>query len=275
MVNNLRQFLKNRMVQVNILLFFVVTIWWLFIKPFDSEAIVDNKHFWSATYMLISILGGIFGLIISKYWGGYKSFMGKALICFSVGLFLQSFGQIIYNYYTLVSKIEAPYPSLGDLGYFGSIPAYIYGVLLLGRITGLKTFFKASINQTLTILFPALMLIFSYLFFLKDYHFDWSKPLTVLLDFGYPLGQAIYVSLALLVLLVSRNFLGGIMKKPVLLLLFALIVQYICDFNFLYQANRGNWYAGGWGDYLYAVSYFVMTLAIVYIGSTFARIKES
>ena len=251
MIKNLKQFLKSKMVQVSILLFLIVTIWWLFIKPFDHEAVVDSKHLWSATYMLISVLGGIFGLIISKYWGGHKSLIGKAILCFSIGLFLQSFGQLIYNYYTLFAKIEAPYPSFGDLGYFGSIPAYTYGVLLLGRAAGLKFSFKSFHNKILAILLPLLMLVFSYLFFLKDYQFDWSNPLTILLDFGYPLGQAIYVSIALLVFLASRRFLGGIMKKPVLLLLFALLVQYVCDFNFLYQANHGNWYAGDWGDYLY------------------------
>ncbi len=263
------------MVQVDVLLIIVVTVWWLSIKPFASESMINEKHFWSAAYMLLSIIGGIFGLIVSKYWGGYKSIMGKAIICFSVGLFLQSFGQIIYNYYTLFAKVEAPYPSLGDLGYFGSIPAYIYGVLLLGRAAGLNISSKATHNQIMSVLIPIIMLIFSYFFFLKGYQFDWSNPLTVLLDFGYPLGQAMYVSLALLVLFGSRKFLGGIMKKPTLLLLFALIIQYICDFNFLYEVSHGNWYAGGWGDYLYAVSYFTMTLAIVYIGSAYSMIKES
>ena len=263
------------MVQVSVLLIVIITIWWLLIKPFDPEAIVDMKHYWSATYMLLSILGGIFGLVISKYWGGYRSLIGRAILCFSVGLFLQSFGQLVYNYYTLFAKIEAPYPSLGDLGYFGSIPAYIYGVLLLGRAAGLKISSKTYSNQILLVVFPLLMLIFSYFFFLKGYEFDWSNPLLVFLDFGYPFGQAIYVAWALLVLVVSRKFLGGIMRKPVLLLLFALIIQYLCDFNFLYQATRGNWYAGGWGDYLYAFSYFVMTLAIIYIGNAFNVIKES
>ncbi len=275
MIVELGQILKSRMIQANVFLLTVISLWWLYIKPFQPEASVDIKHFWSATYVLISILGAIFGLIISKHWGGHKSVLGKAILCFSVGLFLQSFGQIIYNYYTLFAKIEAPYPSLGDIGYFGSIPAYIYGVLLLGQAAGLKIYSKASGNQIVTVIFPLLMLVFSYFFFLNDYQFDWSQPLTVILDFGYPLGQAMYVSLSLLVLFVSRDFLGGVMRKPVLLLLFALIVQYLCDFNFLYQAHRDNWYAGGWGDYLYAVSYFIMTLAIIYIGNAFNHIKES
>jgi len=59
--------------------------------------------------------------------------------------------------------------------------------------------------------------------------------LVVFLDFGYPLGQAVYVSLALVVLLSLGKFLGGVMKRPVLLLLLAFILQYAADFNFLYS----------------------------------------
>ena len=127
----------------------------------------------------------------------------------------------------------------------------------------------------LAVVLPLLMLIISYSTFLVGYQFDWSQPLTIFLDFGYPLGQAVYVSIAILVLLVSRQFLGGMMRKPVLLVLFALIVQYICDSNFLFQANRGTWYAGGPGDYLYAVSYFVMSVSLIYIAMCFKKIKDS
>ncbi|MFZ1019978.1 MAG: hypothetical protein WAN61_03255 [Minisyncoccia bacterium] len=275
MIKNLTQFLKHRMVQASVLLFFIITVWWLNVRPFSSEVFVSQKNIWSAIYMFMSILGGIFGLIISKYWGGSKSLIGRAILCFSIGLFLQSFGQLVYNYYTLFKNIETPYPSLGDLGYFGSILTYIYGVWLLGCAVGLKISSKTSRNQVLIVAFPLTMLIFSYFIFLKNYVFNWSHPLTIFLDFGYPLGQALYVSLAILVLFISRKFLGGIMKKPVLLLLFALIVQYVCDFNFLYQANNNNWYAGNLGDYLYAVSYFIMTIAIIYIGATFNKIKEA
>jgi hypothetical protein len=274
MIESFKQMLKSKMLAWNILIFVVITIWWSLIKPFNSQVLVNDKNWWSASYMLISTLGGIFGLIISKYWGGYKSIIGKAIICFSVGLLLQSFGQLVYNYYTLFKNIQIPYPSLGDMGYFGSIVAYIYGVWLLGCAAGLKTSSKTSQNQILIVLFPLIMLIFSYSVFLKNYAFNWSHPLTIFLDFGYPLGQALYVSLALLVLFISKKILGGIMKKPVLLILFALIVQYICDFNFLYQANSNSWYAGSLGDYLYAFSYFIMTMAIIYIGYTFYKIKE-
>lgn len=266
---------KNWMAQLVFAVFLVVTIWWVWVKPFNSEVFVNAKNYWSASYEVISLLGGIFGIIISNRWGGYKSFLGRAILAFSVGLLLQTFGQVVYNYYTLVKQIAAPYPSLGDVGYFGSIPAYVYGSILLGRVSGFKVSFKSFHNQMLAILFPLLMVTGSYLTFLKAYQFDWSSPIKVFLDFGYPLGQAVYVSIALLALFMSRKFLGGIMRKPLVLLLVALVVQYICDTDFLYKANNGIWYPGGPGDFLYAVSYLIMTFGLIYIGLTFYRIRES
>lgn len=267
-------FVRNRLLTIVTLLFVVITGWWLTVNPLVADALVDKKNIWSSSYEFISIFGGICGLFITKHWGGRKSILGRAVLAFSIGLFLQSFGQVVYNFYTLVEKIQAPYPSLGDIGYFGSIFAYLYGVICLARYTGVNISFKSLANKILVFIIPIGLLALSYFTFLKDYQFDWTNPVKVFLDFGYPLGQAFYVSIALLVLILSRKFLGGILKKPVLLLVFALVIQYVSDSNFLFQANNGNWYAGSIGDFLYAVSYFAMTVAIIYIGNTFQQIRS-
>ena len=230
-------FTRNRQITIAVLLFLVVTAWWLTVNPLNADLVADKKNIWSASYEFISIFGGICGLFITKHWGGRKSILGRAVLAFSIGLFLQSFGQVVYNFFTLVEKIQAPYPSLGDIGYFGSVFAYIYGVLALARYAGVSVSFKSVTNKILVVIIPIGLLTLSYFTFLKGYEFDWSNPVKVFLDFGYPLGQAFYVSIALLVLFLSRKFLGGILKKPVLLLVFALVVQYISDSNFLYHAN--------------------------------------
>ncbi|MFH0831079.1 MAG: hypothetical protein V1895_03400 [Parcubacteria group bacterium] len=270
-----KMLLKNWSAQVAFLLLLIFAIWWLFINPFNVETLVDRKHFWTASYFLLSLFGGTYGLFISRHWGGVRSVLGRSLAAFSLGLLLQTFGQVAYNFYTIVAQVETPYPSVGDIGYFGSIPAYIYGVILLGKAAGLRVSFRSLTNQFVAITLPLLMLIGSYWFFLRGYEFDWSNPLTVFLDFGYPLGQAIYVSIALLVLITSRRVLGGIMRKPLVLLLVALLIQYTGDFNFLFQAHRGAWYAGSWGDFLFVVSYFFMTVALFFIGTAFRKIKAS
>ena len=55
----------------------------------------------------------------------------------------------------------------------------------------------------------------------------------------------------------------------------ALMFQYLSDFTFLYQANAGTWYVGGLNDFLYFISYLMMTLSLFIIGSTFDKIKNS
>ena len=95
------------------------------------------------------------------------------------------------------------------------------------------------------------------------------------MDFGYPLGDAVYVSLAILALILSKKVLGGVMKKPILFLVFALMFQYICDFTFTYQVSKGTWYVGGINDFMYFISYFFMTIGLIYMGSIFNKIKEA
>ena len=65
------------------------------------------------------------------------------------------------------------------------------------------------------------------------------------------------------------------MKKPILFLIFALIFQFISDFTFLYQSNQGSWYVGGLNDYMYLLSYFLMTIALINIGGVFQTLNEA
>jgi hypothetical protein len=83
------------------------------------------------------------------------------------------------------------------------------------------------------------------------------------LDFGYPFGQAIYISIAILAFLFSRRLLSGLMRPKILLILAALCMQYASDFTFLYQSHHNTWKAGGVNDYMYLIAYFIMTIALL------------
>lgn len=257
-------------------MFASLTVWWIILDPFyNGDNLIHAKYIWGSWYQIIAIFGGILGLYISKSFGGLKSFLGKSIIFFSLGLLFQSIGQSVYSYYNLFASIQAPYPSYGDIGYFGSIIWYILGVVYLARVSGVKVSFKSIHNQLLSVLLPLLLLWVSYSFFLKDYAFDWSDKLKVFLDFGYPLGQAFYLSLAILTLILSRKVLGGMMKKPVIWFLVALIMQYVSDFNFLYQANHNTWFVGSYGDFLYMFSYLIMTISIMQVSIVLKNIKNT
>ncbi|HEY4513393.1 MAG TPA: hypothetical protein VJH06_02670 [Candidatus Paceibacterota bacterium] len=262
-----------------VVVFVIFSVTWLYIQQFDIEASRDLRQLWGHFYWILPVFGGIAGLFTSKKWGGYKSLLGKTILVLSMGLLLQSFGQIYSSYYVFFNDVESPpYPAIGDIGFFGSVLVYIYGVMLLSKLSGFHFSIKKIHNKIWAFLIPAFMLLLSYFMFLKGYEFDWSgwtSSITILLDFGYPLGQAFYVSIAILSLLVSRNLLGGILKRPIWYLIFALIVQSLSDFVFIYQATRGTWYVGGFNDYMYLTSYFLMTLALIHMSSVFKKIKES
>jgi len=233
----------------------------------------ENNAF-TLIYPWLSLMGGVFGLHAARQWGGLKSVLGKCLIFLAVGLLFQFFGQVAYAYYIYIQGIEVPYPSLGDIGYFGSVIFYIIGALYLGKVTGVKFRLKSYFVRFQAVIIPLVLLLLSYIFFLRGYELDSSQNLRTFLDFAYPFGQAIYVSIAISVILISRKILGGIMKGPIIFILISLLIQYACDFVFLYQASQGTWYVGGVNDFMYFVSYFFMTLSLIYIHATFKELES-
>ena len=254
--------LKTFLTAMTAFLFIVLTIWWacIFFFPVSEK----TKLIWAASYQLIALWGGILGLVVvSRLWGGMKSIMGRAVIYFSLGLLFQVIGQSVFSFYTTILQVDIPYPSLADIGFFGSIPFYIYGIVLLGKAAKVSISLKSFENKIQALVIPLVVILISYASFLKNYEIDFSNKIRIFLDFGYPIGQAIYISIAILVYIFSKKTLGGIMKDKIFLILGALAVQYAADYNFLYQNLNGTWVNGGYGDYIYLVSYFLMALALM------------
>ena len=88
---------------------------------------------------------------------------------------------------------------------------------------------------------------------------------SVFLDFGYPIGQAVYVSIAILAFILSKDVLGGIMRGPIIFVIYALVIQYLADSNFLFQVINSTWINGGYGDFLYTLAYFLMAISLIKI----------
>lgn len=266
---------KEKEAKAIIVFFLLYTIFWLILQYLGVENSNGFYDIFTTTYGLMAVLGGISGLVIANHWGGMRSIMGKAILAFSWGILAQEVGQLIYTYYIYALHIEVPYPSWGDIGYFGSIPLYIMGVLYLAQASGVTLSLKSFKNKLQAIFFPVLLLLVSYFVFLRGYTFDWTSPLTIFLDFGYPLGQTIYISIALLTFILSKGLLGGRMKNRILFLLFALVLQYVSDFMFLYQAANQQWSVSGLNDYMYFVSYAVMALSIIQFKTVYNELRAS
>lgn len=251
--------------EIAIALFVVLSVWWVALFFFFDAQLSQQNLYWAAAYQLLAWWGGVYALVSSRSWGGFRSLMGRGVIFFGLGLLLQGFGQTTFSIYTTILHVDIPYPSIADIGYFGSVLFYTAGIVSMAKVAGVRARLKNIGGRVFALLFPAAMLVFSYSIFLQQYEFDWSSPLRIFLDFGYPLGEAIYVSVAILALIFSRSILGGVMRGPLLLLMTALVAQYVAEFNFLYQASNESWLNGGYGDYLYLLAYFLMGLSLVRI----------
>ncbi|MDO8638013.1 MAG: hypothetical protein Q7R43_00430, partial [Candidatus Daviesbacteria bacterium] len=169
-------------------------------------------------------------------------------------------------------KVEIPYPSLADIGFFGSVPFYVIGMIYIAKASGSRFSLNTITNKLQVVIIPTIILVASYLLFLRNYQFDFSNPLQIFLDFGYPFGEALYISIAILAYFLTRKLLGGVMKNRVLLLIGAFVVQYLADFNFLYQNSHGTWINGGYGDYIYFVAYFIMTLGLIQFKTVLSKL---
>lgn len=276
---------KNKLTIVASLIYLVFTGWWIYLAINGLQGETDSAERFSATYGSMALFGGVVGLLVSKKWGGFKSLIGKSIGFISLGLLAQVFGQIAYSFYTYRYHIEIPYPSVGDIGYFGSVILYAIALFFMIKALSVRSTFSSKRNIFIIVLLPALLLIGSYAMFLKGYSacvIDeetmekvCSTPVQTFLDFGYPLGQAFYISLALLAFSLSKKFLGGVMKPVIWFLIIALIAQYASDFTFLYQDSRDLWKTGGINELMYLSSYLLMTLALIHFGSVLHKLKSN
>ncbi len=254
--------MKNKLQIFVTLVFLGFAVWWVTFQHVVAQQ-GPSVQWFGGTYGVVALMGAIIGFMAARKWGGRKTVLGKALLLFSLSLFAQEAGQLIYTYYIYGAKTQIPYPSWGDVAYFGSVLLYISAAFYLAKTVGLKFSLRNGKYRAIAVLVPAILVSVSYAVLLYHHHYDTSKPLTVFLDAGYPIGEAIYISIGIAAYLLSRKMLGGIMKSAILLVIFALVVQYISDFTFVYQSNRGTWLAGRINDLSYLTAYFLMTTAMI------------
>lgn len=248
-----------------VVFFLVLTFGWLIINYLSIDTLnTYSKNLFSNVYGIMALWGGILGIIISKEWGGLKSYIGRSIFLISLGLLFQELGQLSYAYYYFFLQLEEiPYPSFGDIFFLSSTPLYAWGAILLVKATWTRDISKNTYNKIIVILIPTLILVISKLLFLPDYEFDWSNPILIFFDIGYPIGQAIYISIALLAYLFSQKYLGGNLKWPILIIIIALVLQYIADYFFTYLFHKEALYPGELSDYTFFLAYFVMTYGLI------------
>ncbi len=255
-----RTILRNKYTYWILFIYAIGLGWWVYLQ-YTAHA---SAYYFYLYYSLISFSGGVYALRLSfKKWGGAKSVIGRGLLGLGIGLLAETFGLLMYTYYNIVVKVAIPYPSLADIGYFSLIPAYTYAAFMFAWASGIKFSLRTARGKLQVLIIPVLALLLAYGLFLNDTTVDASHPLKLFLDFGYPLGEIIPVSIALLTLTLSRNLLGGTMRSRIRYLVFAFFFQFVTEYTFLYVVAANKFVDGGISDLMYATSYAIMSLGII------------
>ncbi|MBI2414586.1 hypothetical protein HYV31_01925 [candidate division WWE3 bacterium] len=251
----------------------VFCIWWIYLALYiEPEGTL--RHNYSLTYGILAGYGGILGFFISKRWGGFKSYVGKSLIFFAFGLFCQFLGQNAYSLKFLIDHIENSYPSYGEIFFFISMPSYILGVWYIAKAAGTGIALKSIKYRLISVLFPAMMVVISYYMFIHGSSMEGQSTIAILLNFAYPIGQAMFLSMAIMAYFLSGKILGGIMRRRVIFILFSLVFQYMADSIFLFKSINGTWYQGDVSEFMFAISYILMTYAFLDFSSVFVQLKD-
>ena len=240
-------------------------VWWLGINKLDWP----NRDNYTDTYSLVALTGAIAGIVAGRKWGLFHSKFGRVLGFFALGLLGQFFGQLIYALYFRVGDVELAFPSVGDIPFLITGIFYFLGVYNLLKVIVYKgNIFKPWIILVTSILATALLLWLMYISFLNIALQDERGTIYSLTNASYSIIQAFYFLLGLVALMQARRMSGGKMLKPVAIMLVALIMQYLADFSFLYQAYHDTWEAAASNDLFYVIAYGAMALSILLIDRT-------
>ncbi|CAN5156561.1 hypothetical protein BH09PAT2_BH09PAT2_08590 [soil metagenome] len=224
-------------------------------------------YFFQIPLTILPLLGGIFGLIKAKVWGGLKSDFGKAITSISLGYISWSIGMFIWNYFIFFAKIEVPYPSTADfLFIFPYLVFWPYGVWQLSKVIGTKYAFRTMKGKVAITIYSLLAIGISYYLLIivaRGGSLDFSvNKFQLFFDLFYPLSDAVVLVFVTSAYALSRGVLGGIYKIPVELLFIGFIAQYIADFSFSYTTTTGTYYNGNFSDVTFFTSMFILSLAI-------------
>lgn len=215
---------------------------------------------------ILPLIGGIAGLQKAKKWGGAKSIVGQALSSLSLGLIAWSGGMMIWNYFLFFTEIEVPYPSVADALFILSWPLWAYGIWQLAKATGAKFALRTAAGKVLLLIIPLVTALISYMLLIvvaRGGVIDWeSGGLKLFFDLFYPLGDVVIITGVVLLYGLSKKFLGGKLKMPIMILLVGFIFNYVTDFIFSYTTTQETYFNGHVVDLLFTITMSILSFAV-------------
>lgn len=242
-----------------------IFIWWIFLTLSQEKNSFFN-YAYAFAYGIIPLLGGLSGIIASQKWTPEKSSMGKALLCFSLGLITWGVGEMIWTYYVFILKIIVPYPSLADVSFIISWPLWSIALHYLALATGIKYGIRTSAGKSMLFIIPLTVIIISYYLLIvvaRNGQFttsvDWLK---IFFDLAYPFFDVIIITQAFLILGLSSGHTQNRYRWPLFIILGGFIVNYLADFGFSYTTTNGSFYNGSFVDLFFTIALYIISIGV-------------
>lgn len=239
--------------------------WW---GSLSLRGVVDTKenYLFGIALGALTILSGITGLTKSKSWGALSSNIGRFIIFLSCGFIAWGVGTLIIGYFNLALDQVYPYPSIADLAYILSWPLWFIGMLNLSKATGARFRIKSLKGKLFAALIMVVAFVISYYLLFTvarggAFEVDGSY-LKLFFDFAYPIGDVVIVTSSLLLFGLSMNYLGGMFKIPILLIIIGFVLNYTADIVFTYINTIGTYHVSNWVDMLYATVFLLLGIAV-------------
>lgn len=272
----IRNFKVNKLNSFVLAYFIFMVLYWLGLQMTGTKDSAMNLMY---SFMLntLAFLGGVFGVLVSKRWGGTRSALGRGIFFMALGLIAWgAVGGYIWSYYNGIfnwlpnvyaDPVAAPYPSLADVGFIAAIPLWALGMFHLAKATGVKYGLREATGKMYLFLAPIISFVVSYYFLVTVARggavSDGGDSVKVFFDFAYPIGDVAIITVALLIYGLTLRLLGGIYKWPVRITLLGFVTMFFADMAFSYSTTVESYYNGNYADLL-----FVAAMALLAYGIT-------
>lgn len=258
-------------------LYLITSLFWIVLVIIAKSAAVAEQTLYTLRLytqwplVFIPLVGGLLGIKNSRHWGGVKSIMGRSSFFLSIGLMAWAGGMVFWNYYIFFTDIEIPYPSLADVGFVLGLLFLVCGIVYLSKAIGVRFALRNKKGKALLFIIPIVVILISiYLLVIVarggSIAYD-DSFLKLFFDLLYPLGDVLILAVISLVYLLSREYLGGVYKGPILVLLVGFLLFYFSDFLFSYTTTQETYFNGHFVDFLFTTTMFILSLGLSMLDS--------
>ncbi len=240
-----------------IAVFALHTMWFLRLSFYHLEN-KPESYIWGASYGFLALIGGMYGIAITKKSTSNSTSFIRAVRWLSAGLFFQLGGLYGWTIYNLLG-IAVPYPSFADLGYLACVPCYILAAL---QFTHLRFFYEVR-KKIIYLSLPIIGLLICYSIFLHATGVLLVRQVTIFLNFSYPSGETIPILVLAYTLTSPALYKNSLYKSKIILLMVAFTMQFLADYMFIYAVQINQYVNGGINDFIYSIAYCIMSFVII------------